>query len=828
MKSAFACGAAALLLSAASAAVPGFVWIEAEDFAEKGDWKVDTQFTHAMGSAYLICPGLNAPTKNPARTQVTIPETGEWTLWARTKDWVPEFSPGRFAIEVNGARSGVLGATKRGWSWEKVGRYALKSGAADLALVDLSGAFARCDALVFARDAAYVPPDEADVLAKERMRLSGTDDTVSDGGAYDMIVVGAGPGGIGASVAAARHGVRTLLLHDRPVIGGNCSSECGIGLGGAFLANDGVRECGLAEEARLRRVRLAVSRPDGRASWTEAFRQMTDPLAPTLSVVGDKRVMRVEKEGGRIAAVIARDTRTGRWTRYRAAYFADATGDGWVGRFAGAESMYGREAGSEYGEEWIAPGKRDELTMSGSIMGGCMGYRIRRLKEGVAPAYEVPAWAHVLPKGFNRDVRGPQAPWWLENPGRIDDLRTPEEARDNLIRVAFAYFGWVRNEWKGRDAAKSVVLDCVPFNYARREGWRLKGDHVLTANECRAGTVFPDAVSGGGWSLDTHDPLGMENPGGDGWWRTHPLVPAYTLPFRCLYSTNVPNLFLSSRCISMTHVALGSVRVGGTVMALGQAAGTAAALCVKRGLLPRAYGQGHVSELQRTLLRDDQSIPGVRDADPANLALAAKASDPALNDGWAYPAYDRTVRGRMNASRGWESEPSLPQTATLEWSAPVELGEAQVVFDSELKVQNLEAMPRSLVKAYRLEARTASGWERVADVSENFLRVGLHRFTARKADALRVTVRATWGDACARIFEVRAYGPDSPSEGRPFLSMRLRANDTETLDVWRANFKEIVRHPGCCDEIWFAAGGRLTPEKNVTSEWMDEPSRSRS
>ena len=656
-------------------------------------------------------------------------------------------------------RGVTLGASKRGWSWERVGRFGLHAGKNELRLVDLSGAFARCDALVLARDDGYVPPDDAEALTKERMRLSGVDDTVSEGGVFDVIVVGAGPGGIGASVAAARHGARTLLLHDRPVIGGNCSSECGIGLGGAFAARDGVRECGLAEEARLIRVHLAESRPGKWASWTEAFRRLTDPLAPTLAVVGDKRVVKVEKRGECISAVVARDTRTGRWTRYHAAYFADATGDGWIGRFAGAESMYGREAGKEFGEEWIAPEKRDELTMSGTIMGGCMGYGIRRLKDGVAPPYVTPVWANVLPKGFKRKVSGPQAPWWLENPGRIDDLRSPEEARDNLIRVSFAYFGWVRNEWEGREAAKSVVLDCVPFHYARREGWRLKGGHVLTANDCLAGTVFPDAVSGGGWSLDTHDPLGMENPGGDGWWHTHKGVPAYTLPFRSLYSTNVPNLFLSSRCISMTHIALGSVRVGGTVMALGQAAGTAAALCAKRRLQPRTYGQSHVVELQRALLRDDQSIPGLRDADLSNLAFAAKASDPALNDGWSYPSYDRRQYGRMNAYRGWKSEPSLPQAATLEWKHPVELGEIQVVFDSELKYENVRKMPKSLAKAYELEVRTASGWERLAEVAENFLRVGRHRFPAKKVDALRVTVRATWGDACARIFELRAYGP---------------------------------------------------------------------
>ena len=142
----------------------------------------------------------------------------------------------------------------------------------------------------------------------------------------------------------------------------------------------------------------------------------------------------------------------------------------------------------------------------------------------------------------------------------------------------------------------------------RREGWRLRGDYVMTGNDCQAGRVFDDRISYGGWPLDRHDPEGMENPRGDGYCPCHPPVPIYSIPFRCLYSKNVPNLLMAGRNVSVSHVALGSVRVESTIMTLGQAAGTAVAEMLKRGQTPREYGAGtgNIRTLQQLLLKDDQ------------------------------------------------------------------------------------------------------------------------------------------------------------------------------------------------------------------------------
>ena len=595
--------------------VSGFVWLEAENFTDYGGWVVDTQFTHKMGSAYLLAPGVLKPVA-PASAKVAIPRAGTWRVWVRTKDWLPEFSPGKFVVEVAGKRSPTLGASRRdGWVWEKAGDFTLGAGECDVRLVDLTGAMTRCDALLFTTDLTYVPPEESQALAAERRRLTGGDGKIADGGAFDLVVVGAGPGGLGAAFAAARNGLRVALVHDRPVMGGNSSCEMQVTLNGAGRKG---RESGLVCEAKMRRFTHAGW------SYSDSYRQMADELKGWLFEFPNERVMSADKKGDAIASVVSRNTLTGACTRFRGRYFADGTGDGWLGLFAGAEYMHGREARSEYNEA-PAPEERDEITMSGCVMkDGLVGYRHAFADHPVK--YETPAWADVLPKGFKRRPQGLRGVWWMENNGRFNDLTDPERARDQLVRISFAYWGWIKNESPVKDKAKNAYIEEIAWKNARREGFRLVGDYVMNANDPLKGTMFPDRISYGGWSLDTHDPLGMENPTGNGFWRSHPGVPIYSIPYRCIYSKNISNLFLCGRSISVTHIAFGTIRVQSTLFQLGQAAGTAAALAAKNGITPRECGQKHVKELQQQLLKDDQYIPRLANGDPLDLARTAKVT----------------------------------------------------------------------------------------------------------------------------------------------------------------------------------------------------------
>ena len=900
----------------APAAVPrecvkGFLWLEAESFADYGEWKLDTQFTHKMGSAYLIAAGLGRPIQS-ATTTIRIPTAGVWHVWVRTKDWLPEFSPGKFAVCVNGVSQAVNGASKKdGWRWEKGGDFDLPAGEATIELKDLSGAFARCDALLFTLDGGFKPSDEAEDVAADRLKYTGEDGTIDDGGAYDVVVVGAGPGGMGAALSAARTGAKTALVHDRPVLGGNSSCELGVGTDGAAGSHPNgkrnSRESGLCEEANLLRAQVNPK------TMSAAYRLMAE-REPKLEVFSNQRVLAVEKDGGAITAVLSRNTLTGKRMHFKAKIFIDCTGDGWVGYFADAEYMFGREAQSEYNEAQ-APETRDNLTMSGCLMGGCVGYRYEMRKQPVP--YETPEWARVLPEGFTRRVQSVSPAWWLEHGGRFDDTVDPERARDELIRISFAYWGWLKNEWSGKADAVNAELTWVPYMNARREGFRLKGDYVLTANDALEARMFPDRISYGGWPLDTHDPLGMENPNGNGYWHSHPGVPEYSIPYRVLYSHNITNLMFAGRCQSVTHIALGSTRVEATIFTLGQAAGTAAAMAIAKGLTPREFGQKHIVELQQRLLKDDQFIPQLRNEDPLDLARKAKVTATSSMDIVTYDRKEPGLRARQKVNRhvlnmkratcfarwdvenlegiecllesqlaepveitatiyetddpstgpdgadllatvkgsvppkaesfvlfapekplkltkshvwivlppqddvywllrdkatdskggrawqgwkfvqsqqyaivtrpllhhaldtapeqvidgvsrpvddcvhGWISSPDekLPQSLKLDFEEPVSAKEIRLTFDTDLTPSRvyLAPMPRQLVKSYVVEGYDGKTWKTLAEETENKLRLRIHPFDEQKLSAVRVTVRETWGDASARIFEVRLY-----------------------------------------------------------------------
>ena len=740
-------------------AVKDFLWIEAESFKDYGGWRIDTQFTHKMGSAYLLAAGVLKPLAS-AKTTVDIPTEGDWRAWVRTKDWLPEWHPGRFRLSIGGKPGPELGANgKEGWRWEMAGDWSLAAGTAALSLEDLTGAFARCDAIILTRDLSYIPPDEMSACESERARLTGVDCSVSDAGAFDLVVVGAGPGGMGTAIAAARHGASVALVHDRPVLGGNSSCELGVPLRGAAVLSPNAREGGICEEALLRRALTAEG------TLSAAFREMTETL-PNLKVFPNQRVMLAEKDGPMIVSVTARDTLTGVRRRWRGKYFADCTGDGWLGVFSGAERMYGREAQSEYNEA-PAPEKRDDLTMSGCIMDGYLGYRQMCMGTDNVP-YVTPEWARILPPGFTRNVSHPNSEWWVEHGGRFDDLADPERARDELYRLNLAYWGWLKNEWKGKDSIKCNALVAIGHMNGRREGYRLVGDYVLTANDCLEGRMFDDRISYGGWPLDTHDPLGMDNPNSSGYWRHHPRVPIYTIPFRCLYSVNVPNLLVAGRSISVTHIALGSTRVQATILTLGQAVGTAVAQMLGRGLMPREFGRdpSNIRALQQALLKDDQYIPGLVNEDPDDLARHAKVSatsacrvNGAEKDAKPENVVDGVSRKVGASTHCWVSDPAkgFPQTLTIELQRPALVDEVRLTFDSDLNPIDFvgDPLPPTLVKAYAVEGFDGKEWSVLADVRRNGLRHRVHGFAPRVLTAVRLRVDATWGSPSARVFEVR-------------------------------------------------------------------------
>jgi len=200
-----------------------------------------------------------------------------------------------------------------------------------------------------------------------------------------------------------------------------------------------------------------------------------------------------------------------------------------------------------------------------------------------------------------------------------------EQARDELIRISFGYWDYIKNRWPERERARNYAIAYVPIGDAKRESRRLLGDHILTQNDVQQAVPFPDRIAHGGWPIDVHHPKGIYS-GDGGSYYCNPRTPVYSIPYRSLYSRNIANLLMGGRCMSVTHIALGTVRVQGTLATTGQAAGTAAAMAVARKTTPRGIYEKHLTALQQTLLKHDQYIPNLRNEDPADLARKAKVT----------------------------------------------------------------------------------------------------------------------------------------------------------------------------------------------------------
>lgn len=449
---------------------------------------------------------------------------------------------------------------------------------------------------------------------------------------YDVVVAGGGLAGVCAALAAARHGARTAIVQDRPVFGGASSSECRVHPGGANQGNAWARETGLIEELGLEGVRRSHEPFENglmASAWDlvlyEAVR--AEPhLTPHLNT----SVRAVEMSGERIAAVVGEQLGSERRLVIAASLFVDCTGDGTVGALAGADLRMGREGKAEFNEPH-APDTADNKTQGSSLL-----FRSRDVGRPVP--FTPPPWAEDYSADDSLYIRriGRMTAtdyagyWWVEIGAPFDTIDQNEEIRDELLRHVLGVWDRIKNH--GDYGAENLALEWIGMVPVKRESRRLMGDHVLTENDQLANAAFPDRIAYGGWFIDVHTMGGIlakdqapEPSMADPILRSELAVRTYSIPLRSCYSRNVPNLLMAGRCFSATHMGLGSPRVQCTLAAMGQAVGTAAAVCVRDGLSPRelATDPARVAALQQTLLKDDCFILDCPNADPADLARGA-------------------------------------------------------------------------------------------------------------------------------------------------------------------------------------------------------------
>lgn len=567
----------------------------------------------------------------------------------------------------------------------------------------------------------------------------------------DLCVVGGGMAGLIAAVSAARHGAKVLLMQDRPVLGGNASSEVRMWICGARGA--AVKETGLLEEIQLRNYyrnsELKYSLWDTVLYETARYQQGLELLLNCACLDVETEGDPASPLGAQIVAVKGWQTTSQSFHRVQAKYFADCSGDS-ILRVSGAEFRRGREARHEF-DESHAPETADERTMGNTIL------IQTREHSHVTPPFIRPNWAyqfreedivtsqrHLGPTGENF--------WWLEVGGMGDTITQAEEMRDELYRIAFGVWDLIKNHPDGR--AKNWELEWIGALPGKRESNRYIGDHVLTQNDILSGGDFDDLVAYGGWTMDDHHPGGL-------WYRGpatvfHETPSPYGIPYRTLYSRNISNLFFAGRNISVTHMAMSSTRVMGTCAVLGQAMGSAAALAVKHGCSPREVGQRHIRELQRLLQDDDAWLPGRSRAIPQvsrDARLSASTGNP-------LPLLNGVERVLGEAENGWWGA----QGARVEYAFPsaVQLSSARLVFDSDLQDNkrmpcwypaqgNTRRMPAMLPRSFALEVRDAGGqWRRLHQVDDNHRRLVCLPLDC-EARALRLVIHAAWGDSPAHV-----------------------------------------------------------------------------
>ena len=573
------------------------LFIEAESFQNKGGWVVDQQFMDLMGSSYLMAHGLGTPVSD-ATTTVNFDKRGEYTVFVRTYNWTSPWTtkegPGKFQLTVNGKalNNKILGTKSNTWEWQEVGKVKINAKTVTIGLRDLTGFNGRCDAIYFTMDNA-LPPNEAEALTAFRKEKLGLPEVVPDAGKFDFVVVGGGVAGTAAALTAARQGLKVALIQDRPVLGGNNSSEVRVHLGGRINLDPYPKLGDVVNE--IAPLRGGNAQPGD--YYEDEKKQERVNTEKNISLFLNFRAFKVEKEGTTIKTVFAKHIETAEELSFSAPLFADCTGDGTIGYLAGADFAMGRESKAEFNEP-TAPEEADKMTMGSSVQ----WYS----KEGDKSS-DFPEFDYGMDFNETNAQKVTMGEWTWETGMNFDQISDFERVRDYGMLVVYSNWSYLKNKSSFKKEYKNKYLDWVAYIAGKRESRRLIGDKVLTEQDITDFVIYPDASASTSWTIDLHypDPKNSEHfPGAE--FKSiavHKTIHPYPIPYRCFYSRNVDNLFMAGRNISVTHVALGTVRVMRTTGMMGEVVGMAASVAAKNKTTPRGVYREHLDELQRLMTK---------------------------------------------------------------------------------------------------------------------------------------------------------------------------------------------------------------------------------
>ncbi|MDQ0964886.1 hypothetical protein QFZ20_000289 [Flavobacterium sp. W4I14] len=437
----------------------------------------------------------------------------------------------------------------------------------------------------------------------------------------DLVVVGGGLSGVCAAITAARTGVKVTLVQDRPVLGGNASSEVRLWVLGAtsHMGNNNrwAREGGVIDELLTENM---YRNPEGNPLVFDTVLLDRVVAEKNIRLILNTSVYELEKnKSNEITSVKGFCSQNSTQYTLSAKLFCDCSGDGILGFLSGAAFRMGAERKDEFDEKF-APDKE-----YGELLGHSLYFYSK--DTGKPVKYVAPDFALAditkIPrfKSFNAQEFGCKL-WWIEYGGRLDTVHDTEDIKWELWKVVYGTWNYIKNSGNFPEA-ENLTLEWVGTVPGKRESRRFEGDYMLNQRDIIEQRSHFDAVAFGGWSVDLHPADGVfsEKPGCNQWHSKG----IYQIPYRCLYSKNIDNLFLAGRIISASHVAFASTRVMATSAYVAQAVGMAAKICLDNHINPSAIlTENKIAQLQDELQKSGQYIPGLALHDEDDLVGEAK------------------------------------------------------------------------------------------------------------------------------------------------------------------------------------------------------------
>jgi len=574
------------------------IFFEAESFTTKGGWVVDQQFMDIMGSPYLMAHGIGKIVDD-AWTSFSVPATGKYSIWVRTKNWTAKFckeqTPGIFKIQIdNKVLPFIYGQGKGEWCWEKGDDVLLEKGNSKIYLKDLTGFNGRVDAIFLTSDEDHIPPGNIKSLSGMRKKWLNLPEKTPSAGKYDLVVAGGGIAGICASVSAARLGLKVALIQDRPILGGNNSSEIQVVLRGKTQTGRFPALGSIVQELEPEIEEGITSAK----SFEDSAKISLVKAEKNIRLFLNYHVFDAEVVENSIVAISAKNIETSRELLFEAPLFADCTGDANLGFLAGADYRVGSESKAQTGES------RASDIESNQVLGAGLYWWSK--DAGIETNFPDCPWAYQFNEESCQYVT--KSSWNWESGFNQDMIYEFEEIRDNQLRSVFGNWSFQKNHSKRKSEYARMEIAELGYIMGKRESRRMLGDIIITQMDLDGPVSYPDGCVEITWGIDIHipDPLNSKYFSGQEFRAVaiHPnkeSSPPFEVPYRCFYSRNIKNLFMAGRHISTTHVAHAATRVQRNTGTYGEVVGIAASLCKKMNAEPRGIYDSYLEELKEAL-----------------------------------------------------------------------------------------------------------------------------------------------------------------------------------------------------------------------------------